>query len=128
MLPTRCEKFYTPPSSPVSLSGSFTNLSSPPSSPNVALLDDSDNHPPLTRVIDPFAGSYRAKRLSGTPPQDSPNKKPRRSCHQLFLEAEFIPANSDACSFASPVDQDASIWEEAVEKVFNTGIRSIDLS
>lgn len=104
-------------------------MSSPPSSPNVALLDDSDNHTPLTRVIDPFAASYRAKRLSGTPPQDSPNKKPRRSYDQLsVLEAEFIPANSDACSFASPVDQDASIWEEAVEKVFNTGIRSIDLS
>jgi hypothetical protein len=130
MLPIRCAKLYTPPSSPASLSGSFPNSSSPPSSPSHEPLSlDYELEDVVTRVIDPFAGSYCAKRMSSISPQDSPNKKPRRSYHQVpHLDDEISISNSDVHSLKSPIDQDASVWEEAVERAFNTGIRSIDLS
>jgi hypothetical protein len=132
MLPIRCEKLYTPPSSPASFSGSFPNSSSPPSSPSAEPLSLDYEHgdqDPVIRVIDPFAGSYRAKRLFPTSPQGSPNKKPRYSYHQLpDLDDDITIANSDIGSLQSPMDQDASVWEEAVERAFDTGVRSIDLS
>lgn len=127
MLPIRCEKLYTPPSSPASLSCSFRG-SSPPSSPTTELLSldlelDDGEMARATRILDPFAGSYRTKRASSPSSQGSPNKRRR---HQPYeLEDEISLANSDAYSF---MEQDASVWEEAVEKAFSTGLRSIDLS
>lgn len=127
MLPIRCEKLYTPPSSPASLSCSFRD-SSPPSSPNTELLSldleqDGENGR-ATRILDPFAGSYRAKRAS-SPSSQSPNKRRRQLSE---LEDEISLTNSDAGSLLSPMELDASVWEEAVERAFSTGVRSIDLS
>jgi len=133
MLPIRCDRSYTPPSSPAS-SVSFPNSSSPPSSPSAEpLLLDSENDYewdlPVIRVIDPFAGSYRAKRNFPASLQDTPNKKPRHSYHWVpELDDEINIANSSGSSLKSPMDQDTSVWEDAVERAFNTGVRSIDLS
>ncbi len=132
MLPIRCEKLYTPPSSPAS-SVSFPNSSSPPSSPSAERLPLDSEHDceqdlPVIRVIDPFAGSYRAKRVFPTSPQDTSNKKPRHSYRWVPELDEISIVNSDASSLKSPMDQDTSVWEDAVERAFNTGLRSIDLS
>lgn len=136
MLPIRCEKLYTPPSSPASLSSSWPNSSSPPSSPTfepVSLRTENgdENEQPVTRVIDPFAGSYNGIRTKRTSPlftpHHNPNKKPRYLYQLPLLEDENLTDRSQVVS-PSVFDKESSIFEDTFERVFATGIRNIDLS
>lgn len=138
MLPIRCEKFYTPPSSPDSLSASWPNSSPPPSPKSEPFYLNYDDElefeeAPVTRATDPLAGSYnanRAKRVSeASSARHSPNKKPRHLYKIDFQENISCSTRTTKPAFSPPqIDPDASIWEEALEKAFDTGIRSIDLS
>jgi len=132
MLPIRYDKLYTPPSSPASVSSSWPNSSSPPSSPGNDPLsldtDDEEHWAPPTRVADPLAGSYngnRQKRTSKvfTPPA-TPSKKPR-----FVYNASFLDDDVDAEETRSSADDlERAIWDDAVEKVFATHEPKIDLS
>jgi len=135
MLPIRCEKFYTPPSSPASLSSSWPNSSSPPSSPTFDPVsrteNENENEQRVTRVIDPFAGSYNGTRTKRTSPlftpHHSPNKKPRYLYQLPLLEDEKLTDHSQVVS-PSVFDKESSIFDDTFERVFATGIRNIDLS
>lgn len=82
--------------------------------------DDEDEK--VTRVIDPFAGSYNAIRTKRTSPSftphHSPNKKPRHVYQLQPLEDENLTDR----------DKESSIFEDTLENVFSSGLRRIDLS
>ena len=88
---------------------------------------------PVTHVTDPLAGSYnanRTKRVSEASPTRHSPKKPRL-LYQLSDLQENVSCNThttDPTCSPSLVDPESSIWEEALLKAFDTGIRSIDLS
>jgi len=137
MLPTHCEKLYTPPSSPDSLSTSWPNSSPPPSPKSESFYlnyEYEELEAPVTRVIDPFAGSYNANRTKrgseASPARHSPNKKPRHSCQISDFQEDISCTTHAPEPTPSPplINPDSLIWEEALEKVFDTGIRTIDLS
>lgn len=126
---------YTPPSSPPSSpsSSSWTHSSSPLSSPTFRPLDLTSNDVAdliLESPIDPLAGSYHAnlskKRLShvllNSPPQ-TPFKKARFGADTSPIVNTLGPSRSlDADAFREEI-----LWEDAIEAVFESGERKIDL-
>lgn len=126
---------YTPPSSPPSPSSSWPANSSSPSSPSSdpLYLDDDTQEEDSTRqtrpgvVTDPLAASYNADRVkskrlsffdSGTP-----QKKPRLERKASFREIAHVQLPT----IEPTPSREESLWENAIEKAFETGEREIEL-
>lgn len=115
-----CTPPSSPPSSPVTVWDS-----SPPSSPssNHSVSETSLSPPP---IIDPLAASYNANH-----PKRDPSllftPQPRRSRYTAPLPTSQIlqPLATKLRSQAD--DLEYKIWEEASNKVFESGSRIIDL-
>lgn len=132
---------------------STTPWSSPSSSPVLGPVDSSpfpsphltpcslDDAPslPTVPVLDPFAGSTKAKLLpryerktrpSTPPPPCSGSQRGilySRSC----LEGDFMAGNTSPDSpphrTSRYVDREERLWEEALRRPFDTGIGHVDL-
>ncbi|KAH9479460.1 hypothetical protein JR316_0008054 [Psilocybe cubensis] len=127
---------YTPPSSPPSPSPSWpANSSSPPSSPSTdpLYLDEDTQEEHSTRqtrpqvVADPLAASYNAgrvnsKRLSFFEPS-TPKKKPRLERKASFPEIALVQLPT----IEPTSSREEILWENAIEKAFETGEREIEL-
>ena len=109
---------FTPPSSPPS-SPVTTWDSSPPSSPSTYSVSDL-SPPPSQIIIDPLAASYNANHSKG----DSSllfTPQPKRARYTAPLPTSQVKQRSQAG------DLEYKIWEEASNKVFENGCRTIEL-
>ncbi|KAF5316599.1 hypothetical protein D9619_006264 [Psilocybe cf. subviscida] len=121
----------SPPSSPASLS--WTQSSSPLSSPTfrpVDLTSDDVADLSLESPIDPLAGSYHANLSKKRPSHVLLNSPPETPSKKARFNPNTSPfANTLGQSRSLDVDafREKTLWEEAIETVFESGGRKIDL-
>ena len=117
----------TPPSSPPSSPAATWDWDS--SSPSPSLVDlsvsESSRPPsPLQRIIDPLAASYNAK-VSKI--DSSCTLQPKRARNTTLLPTTQAPQPIAIKKRSQADDLEYKIWEEASNKVFESGCRTIDL-
>ncbi|KAF8956923.1 hypothetical protein BDZ97DRAFT_1955357 [Flammula alnicola] len=136
MLPIYYNNTYTPSSSPPSpASSAYLNSSSPPSSPSLdplSLDNDDDTGGNSTRFhapIDPLAGSYRAIRPNRASNPFTPSQTPQKKARYWHGSPppEDKDDNEPEPKFDLEQNRQKILWEEAIELVFTTGERKIDL-
>ncbi|KAJ3511117.1 hypothetical protein NLJ89_g4288 [Agrocybe chaxingu] len=132
MLPIHYDKLYTPPSSPASLTSStWNNSSSPPSSPTHSDEGEREHDAPQTRVIDPLAGAYNAYRAKRTSTVFTPPCTPQKKARWAYRSEPDMNTDMEEQRPTPVVSADNvefALWEEAVENVFSSGQRKVDLT
>ena len=116
---------YSPPSSPPSSPSATWDWDSSPSSPSLIDLSASESSfppSPPQRIIDPLAASYNAK---DSKRDSSCTLQPKRTRNTASLPTTQVPIAIKKRSQAD--DLEYKIWEEASNKVFESGCRTIDL-
>ena len=118
----------TPPSSPPSSPPTAWDWDSSPSSPSLVDLSVSESSLPPSppqRIIDPLAAAYNAKDSKRDPPFTfQPKRAPRNTVPLPTTQ----PPQPVAIKKRSQVDDlEYKIWEEASNRVFESGCRTIDL-
>jgi hypothetical protein len=114
----------TPPSSPPSSPAATWDWDSSPPSPSLVDLSLSESSLPPSppqRIIDPLAASYNAKDSRDS----SCTLQPKRARNTSPLPTTQAPIAIKKRSQAD--DLEYRIWEEASNKVFESGCRTIDL-
>ena len=117
----------TPPSSPPSSPAATWDWDSSPPSPSLVDLNLSESSLPPSpprRIIDPLAASYNAK---DSKRDSSCTIQPKRA-----RNTEPLPTTQTSQPIAGKKrsqadDLEYKIWEEASNKVFESGCRTIDL-
>ena len=118
----------SPPSSPPSSPAATWDWDSSPSSPSLIDLSVSESSfppSPPQRIIDPLAASYNAK---DSKRNSCCKLQPKRAGNTAPLMTTQAP-QPGAIKKGSQADDDLEykIWEEASNRVFETGCRTIDL-
>lgn len=117
---------YSPPSSPPSSPTATWDCDSSPSSPSLVDLSVSESSLPPSppqKIIDPLAASYNAK---DSKRNSTCTLQPERARNTAPLPTTQAP-QPKAIKKRSQADDEYKIWEEASNKVFETGCRTIDL-
>lgn len=108
----------SPPSSPATVWDS-----SPPSSPS----PPESSLPPFERIIDPLAASYNVNHSKRNPPSLLFTPQPKRTRYTAPLPTTQIQPIVVKQRSQADDDLEYKIWEEASNKVFESGCRTIDL-
>ena len=118
---------YSPPSSPPSSPAATWDWDSPPSSPSLIDLSASESSfppSPPQRIIDPLAASYNAK---DSKRDSSCTLQPKKSRNTVPLPTTEAPQPVAIKTRSQVGDLEYKIWEEASNKVFESGCKTIDL-
>lgn len=137
MLPIHANNNYTPPPSPPSSPCSpYMTTSSPGSSPMLEPLspdndpeDEGEMLPPPARfrsAIDPFSGSYNAKRVKHAFRSVTDHGPSKKSRVQQPTPSPVSPKYDDIFSETGR-KREIRTWEAALDKIFESGEREIDL-
>ena len=116
----------SPPSSPPSSPAATWDWDSPPSSPSLIDLSASESSfppSPPQRIIDPLAASYNAKNSK----RDSSCTLQPKTARNTVLPTTQAPQPVAIKKRSQAGDLEYKIWEEASNKVFESGCRTIDL-
>jgi hypothetical protein len=117
----------TPPSSPPSSPAASWDWDSSPPSPSLVDLTISESSLPPSppqRIIDPLAASYNAK---DSKRNSSCTIQPKKARNTAPLPTTQTSQPNAGKKRSQADDLEYEIWEEASNKVFESGCRTIDL-
>ena len=116
-----CTPSSSPPSSPAP---TWDWDSSSPSLVDLSASESSLPPSPPQRIIDPLAAAYNAK---DSKRDSSCTLQPKRARNTIPLPTTQAPQPSTIKKRSQANDLEYKIWEEASNKVFESGCRTIDL-